>query len=305
LSQHSLLDRALELDPEFALALGSKAAAYAGELVNTAGSGFARPQAELEPLIREYAARALALDPLDTTAHVALGNIAVFTWRWTEARESVLRTFESPQFGTVAANWFLSWSGNQEESVRYAEQVATLSPLDWVGQWSLGIVLNYAGRYDEAVAALRESIAMAPAVAVQHPWLASTEIARGNAAAARQEYLLTEALLGDDRPVLYLLDLAHGYGRIGDRERAQRLYDEIVRVAADQEIGAGGWALASMAVGDYAEALRWLNVGADKAVRHELDAGMFSLMNLKLNFTNDPVLERPEFVEVRSRLRGD
>jgi Flp pilus assembly protein TadD len=234
-----------------------------------------------------------------------LGNIAVFTWRWTEARESVLRTFESPQFGTVAANWFLSWSGNQEESVRYAEQVATLSPLDWVGQWSLGIVLNYAGRYDEAVAALRESIAMAPAVAVQHPWLASTEIARGNAAAARQEYLLTEALLGDDRPVLYLLDLAHGYGRIGDRERAQRLYDEIVRVAADQEIGAGGWAIASMAIGDYAEALRWLNVGADKAARHELDAGMFSLMNLKLNFTNDPVLERPEFVEVRGRLRGD
>jgi hypothetical protein len=60
-----------------------------------------------------------------------------------------------------------------------------------------------------------------------------------------------------------------------------------------------------MAIGDYQEGLRWLNVGAEKAARHELDAGMFSLMNLKLNFTADPMLEMPEFVDVRNRLRGD
>jgi TolB-like protein len=299
-----LLDRALEIDPEFVLALGAKAGSYSGELINTAGS-VARSQAELEPLIRESAARALELDPENSGAHSALGGLAVYSWRWTEARPSVLRSLDSPQFYSVTANWFLSWSGDDEASIRFAQRRATLNPLDWTGPWNRGIVLTYAGRYDEAAAAFRESIAMAPTVAVQHPWLASTEIARGNPDAARQELQLTERLLGENRLIIYLLDIAYSYSRIGDREIAQRLYDEIVRTAAGQEIGAGGWAIASMAVGDYAEALRWLNVGAEKAARHELDAGMFSLMNLKLNVTNDPVLERPEFVEVRSRLRGD
>jgi Flp pilus assembly protein TadD len=198
----------------------------------------------------------------------------------------------------------LSWSGSGEEAIRFADRAVELSPIDWQGPWILGIVLNYAGRYDDAAAALRKAIALLPANPVIHTWLAYTEIARGNNVAALREMEITQQLL-EDRTAIYLLDLAYSYGRLGDRDNAQRLYDEIMSVAAQQDIGAGGWAIASMAIGDYEEGLRWLNVGADKAARHELDAGMFSLMNLKLNFTADPMLETPEFVEVRNRLRGD
>jgi Flp pilus assembly protein TadD len=165
-------------------------------------------------------------------------------------------------------------------------------------------VLHYAGRYDEAAAAFRESIEMSPAVPVLHAWLAYAEIARGDNDIALREMQLAEQLLPTRTPI-YVLDLAYSYGRLGDRDNARRLYAEIEALAADQEIGAGGWALASMAIGDYDEGLRWLDVGAEKARRHELDAGMFSLMNLKLNFTADPMLETPEFVDVRNRLRGD
>jgi hypothetical protein len=147
---------------------------------------------------------------------------------------------------------------------------------------------------------------MAPTLPVQRSWLALTEIARGNRDAALQELRLTEQLLGDDRLVIFLVDLAYGYGRLGERDNAQRLFAEIRSVAeAGQDIGAGGWALASLAIGDHDEALRWLGIGADKARRHEIDAGMFSLMNIKLNVTGDPVLEQPEFVEARGRLTGD
>jgi tetratricopeptide (TPR) repeat protein len=302
------LDRALALDPEFVLALGMKAGLYSGQLVNTAGND-ARDQAELEPLIREFAARALALDRQNPAAHAALSNLAAFSWRWTEAREPTLRALQSRstlQSGAAVAVtfWFLSWSGSGEEATRFAERAAALSPLDWQGPWILGIVLNYAGRYDDAAVSFRKGIEISPAAPVIHTWLAYTEVARGNNDAALREMQLTEQLL-QNRLVVYLLDLAYCYGRLGDRDNARRLYDEISAIAARQEIGAGGWALASMAIGDYNEGLRWLNVGAEKAVRHELDAGMFSLMNLKLNFTADPMLETPEFVEVRNRLRGD
>ncbi len=99
--------------------------------------------------------------------------------------------------------------------------------------------------------------------------------------------------------------MAYGYGRLGDRENAQRLYDEIQAIAADQELGAGGWTLANLAVGDYDEALRWLNEAADKASRHEIDPGMFGLMNLTMNYMGDPMLEQAEFVEVFDRISGD
>ena len=62
---------------------------------------------------------------------------------------------------------------------------------------------------------------------------------------------------------------------------------------------------AHLAIGDTDRALQSLEQGAEKAQRHEPDPGFFALMNLRMNFAADPVLERPEFVEVRNRLRGD
>ena len=123
---------------------------------------------------------------------------------------------------------------------------------------------------------------------------------------ARRELQLAEEILGENRSIITLLDMAYTYGRIGDLEAARRLVAEIDEaVRAGQDIGAGGHAFLHMAVGEYDEALDWLRQGAEKAERHELDAGFYQLMNLKLNYANDPVLERPEFVAVRNRLVGD
>ena len=303
---HSVLDRAIHLDPRFSLALGAKAATYSSELINTS-AGVARSSKELEPLIRKYASAALAIDPNDSNAHAALCILAVFTWRWSEARKHALRALEAPKWGVMMANvnWTMSWSGDKELSVDTAQNMQRLNPNDWSGAWNLGIVLDYAGRYDEAAAAHRRAISMLPAMPVTHAWLATTEVARGDSASARRELELTEKLLGDDRPVIYLLDMGYAYGRLGDAQNARRLFDELTAVAGEHDVGTGGWALANMAIGEYDEALKWLRKGADKAARHEIDTGMFNLMNLKMNVTADPVLERPEFVEVRGQLKGD
>jgi TolB-like protein/Flp pilus assembly protein TadD len=303
---HSLLDQAIELDPRFALALGAKAASYATQLVNTAGN-VASDSKPLEPLIRKYAAAALAIDEHEGNAHTALGTLAGFTWHWSDARPHVLRALERPRGGILmaTATWGLAWAGEEDLAVERAAYLRRLSPADWAAHWSLGIVLNYARRYDEAVGALRHAVTMMPAVPLSHSWLALSEIARGDASSARQEIELTETLLGEQRQIIYLLDLGYAYGRVGDVKKARALFDEVHALAERQEIGAGGRALSNMAIGRHDEALKWLRIGAEKAARHEIDAGMFSLMNLKRNFTADPVLEQPEFVEVRGRLKGD
>jgi len=132
-----------------------------------------------------------------------------------------------------------------------------------------------------------------------------TEIALGNIDSARKEPELTETLLGEHRQAIYLLDMSYAYGRSGDVHNATRLVDEIRSLAASQDIGAGGRAMASLAVGDQSAALKHLRDATAKAGRHEIDAGMFSLMNLKLNFTADPALNQPAFSRARALLKGD
>ena len=63
--------------------------------------------------------------------------------------------------------------------------------------------------------------------------------------------------------------------------------------------------MAYLGVGDQKAALDWLGKAAQKAANHETDEGFFSTEILKLNVANDPVLRKPEFVEVLSRIKGD
>jgi adenylate cyclase len=303
---HELLDRAIDIDPEFALAYAFQASLYATDLINTI-LGSTQASAELEPLVRENAGRALELDPESPLALTALGDLASFFWHWSEAKESYDKAFENGGSSTSGAPfYFRSWSGEQAKALEITERMVALNPLAWPPHFFYGVCLTYAREYDAAAAKFRDSIALAPGLSIQHSWLAMTQIGLDNRAEAAQELRVAEQLLGGNRTVISLVDIAYGYGRIGDVENARRLFDEISAIGDQgQDIGSGGWALTHLAVGNVDEALEWLERGVDKASRHEPDAGYYSLMNVKMNYAADPVLDRPEFVDVRNRLRGD
>jgi tetratricopeptide (TPR) repeat protein len=300
------LDRAIALDDEFSLAYASKASIYSGQLINSA-VGSTLGWAELEPRVRENARKALELDPKSGLALNALGDLASYSWRWSAAQESYDQALEGGfALGSGSAYWFRSWSGERAEALRIAQQMVAVNPRDWFAHFVYGIVLHYARDYDAAAAAFRDGIALAAASPLPHLWLAFTETARGDPEEAKRELELTEQLLGENRVMIVLVGLVYGYGRVGDLDNARRVFDEITAIAdRGEDIGAGGWASAHLAVGHLDEALEWLQRGVEKATRHEPDTGYYSLMNIRMNATNDPVLERPEFVDVRDRLRGD
>jgi TolB-like protein/Flp pilus assembly protein TadD len=306
--RHELLDRAIAIDPGFAMAHGLKAQIYAAELINTPLTTAESSNRDMERLVRESAGRALELDPDETNALAALGDLASFTWHWTDATEAYSREVEIRNAISNFGSYFLAWSGNASEALRLARRRAALSPLAWAGHMDHGQQLLYQGRYDAAVAELREAIALNTLSPTIRYWLAFAEIARGNIDEAKRNLELTEQVLDPSLPIAItsLPGRAYAYGRIGDSANARRLVDEM-RAQADQghDFGAGGWAFANLAIGDEAEALTWLRRGIEKASRHEPDAGYFMLMNIKMNFTNDPVLEQPEFVDARNGLRGD
>ncbi len=112
-------------------------------------------------------------------------------------------------------------------------------------------------------------------------------------------------MLGDNPPIVFLPEMAYAYRRLGRRDEAERLFARIEAAAKDRDIGTGGWALAYLAIGDEKRALEQLEAAAVKVRNHEPDAGYLSLMNLKMNFLDDPLVTTPRFAEVLARIRGD
>jgi hypothetical protein len=139
---------------------------------------------------------------------------------------------------------------------------------------------------------------------VLRSWLAYVEITRGDTAAAAAELARAEQLLAQTRQAVFLPELVYSYSRLGRRADVDRIVGEIEQLPDGTAIGTGGWAMVYLALGERAKALEQLQVALVKIENHEIDEGFWNLMNIRMNSTADPVLEEPEFVELRKRLRG-
>ena len=297
------LEQALAIDPDFSMAHGTKAFAYSQQLINTA-SATADDWNTVVPKLRESADRAMAIDPYDTNANTALASLELFAWHWREADEAFNRYYQRSGRPLVLQPWFNSWQGKHDQAVRFAKEIIEHNPADWMSYWLLGWSWLYKGEYDGAVTAYRKAVTILPSNPIIHVMIAQAETARGNVDAAVDELRLTEQLLGEDRTILYALDMAYAYSLNGYREDAERIIREILQKAENEDIGTGGWVILYLAAEDEEAALDWLKAGVDNARNKTIDPSLYSLMNLKLNFNNNPVLEKPEFVVLRNQLTG-
>lgn len=305
-----LMESALDADPSFAAALGWLAATDALELVNTI-QGDAIDPAERERLVhvvRDRANRALAIDPNAMYAAGALARVDFLHWRWTEALRSFDRALEaapSDLHAIGSGGWLNAMLGRRERAVRIAEQGVTLNPKVGEAHRWLGIVRGVLGDRDAAVASLRAAHQIAPGDPFTAAWLSYVEIARGNAAEGARLLERTEQLIGESRSMVFLAELALGYARVGRSEDAGRLNAEIQTMGARRPIGAGSYAMAAAAVGDYDEMLRWLENAATKVRNHEVDEGFIALNNLRMNIMADPAFEKPRIRAALDQIRGD
>jgi hypothetical protein len=137
------------------------------------------------------------------------------------------------------------------------------------------------------------------------PENAFVEIAQGDAAAAATQLERAERLLGRNRQAVFLPELAYSYRRIDRPADVDRIVAEIGETSDSIEIGAGGWAMVSLAEDDRERAIEQLRAAAAKIENHQIDEGLWNFMNIRMNVTADPVLEEPPFVDLRNRLRGN
>ncbi len=127
-----------------------------------------------------------------------------------------------------------------------------------------------------------------------------SEFALGNNEASLAALRRTEQLLPSGAAPSIRGEVAYGYGLLGHPEDAQRGFELVRDLAIDRYVDASTWARVYMAVGDYDEALRRTNIAADY---RDLLQDPWPTHFISQNTLRDPILEEPEWIDVRSRLR--
>ncbi|MBR0781654.1 adenylate/guanylate cyclase domain-containing protein [Bradyrhizobium iriomotense] len=186
-----LLERALVLEPDYALAHGQTA--FCNEILYLRAG---RREENRAAAIR-HAHTAVALGPDDAPALVyaaiAIGLVE-------HDRALALETFEAALAISPSAAWayswgalILGWGGEAERAIEWGERGIRLSPLDpWITAALHGICMGHflRGRYEDAAAAAQRAIRSKPGFSVSHMFLAASLAKLGrmqdaNAAAER------------------------------------------------------------------------------------------------------------------------
>jgi TolB-like protein/Tfp pilus assembly protein PilF len=171
-AQRSLM-QALEIEPEYAMALVELADVYS----SMAGAGF-MGTAEFRQLAGDAVDRALVLDDKLAEAHAQLGAIrAQYDWDWKGAYSALRRALALSPASTSAlrqAAVLARSLGRYEEALEMYRTAIALDPLQPVMRLSMGTALSLAGKYDEALAMHREALEFDPRFPQSHMAISST-----------------------------------------------------------------------------------------------------------------------------------
>lgn len=252
-----LYRKALELDPEFALAAVGLADTWAVMAV----FGIVPPGAALNEA-RQAAQRAITLDGALAEAQAALGHVLVQADRNWRGGEALYRRALKlkPAYGQ-AVFWLANnccYQGRLDDALAYAQQSQSLEPLSVAFAANVGLIQYYARQFDDAQRRLAHLVETVPQYALARRFLARVLMTRGDADGA----LALLAGHENDYAPGARADLGRALAIRGDVDGARR---EIARV---EELGARGFgvgnelALIHAALGSHDDALSALERGA-------------------------------------------
>lgn len=299
---HALLDEAIEIDPNFATAHAVKAVQYAFYMSTPKPISDRSTPADWEQAATKEAERALKIEPTTGLAYMALGIASWIHNQGARAHDAFERALELDPTNIDILDDFARLTahmGRREEALPRIRRLAELKP----HHVTLAYLLFTVGRLDEAATEFSAFLASNAFNSDDAVNFALVQMARGDLAAARKYVELSDALEAErsESPLAgtNLARRAYIYGRIGDPERARGQYERLRSLASRLQVNDVTWALASLAVGDRTAALEHLEAAAGNSYR---DVGLVDDLIVH-NATRDPVLEQPEFVEVRKRLQ--
>ena len=299
---HASLDAAIALDPEFAPALAYKAWVYAIEAFVGSFLGTEYTPENVRHAITQaerLANRALALDPDQGLAHVALGSVHGYYRRGDQALASVRRAFAlDPNDYRVVTQMGLSLTGtgiDVERGIELFERSVELNPADVANASFVGRNLWIVQRWEESERQARMVTQMAPHAALGYTSLALVKAFTGDPDEARRYAQMAEAR----QPGAYnLANIAAAYARIGDQEAAQRIFD-LVRAGDESLVPDLFWQFRMhMSAGDIDQAMAYL----ERALEENFPPNAYAILKRQPDHpVLDPVRNHPMFDELVRR----
>jgi TolB-like protein/Tfp pilus assembly protein PilF/tRNA A-37 threonylcarbamoyl transferase component Bud32 len=281
-------EQAVSIDPGYAPAYAGLADYYwaTPELP----AGVAMPEA------KQYALKALDLDPTLVRAHTALAAVRFYgDWDWAAAEKEFKRALELNPSDAEAHRMYSIYSsalGRGEEALAEIRRAQQLDPLSNLTQITAGWTFYYARQYDRAVEQCRRVLGSDPNSDGGYDCLGSAYLAKG---------LYEEAIAASERAVSLsgsdparIVGLARAYALAGRKAEAHKVLQELRQLSKGAYLPPCYFAAVDVALGENEQAFTWL----EKAYR-ERDT---YLTWLKVDEALDPLRPDPRFHELLSRV---
>jgi TolB-like protein len=280
-------ERAVSLDPDFALAYAGLAYAWLliPEYSATVDRNLSRDSS------KSAIAHALELDPELPSGLAFMGwSKMVHEYDWTSAERLLRRALELQANNNAALHWLshvLSWQGFHVEAIAVARQAVEVDPYSPLMTMNLAYILMDDGRFKEAAKYRELTLELRPGYTElwRNTWL--TFMRAGEFENATQAVVNWAAGTGRD------VDRARQLGRILEQvqstgEMAQ-FPEELLTTLA---IGTENLGQVYAAGGDAESAIAEIRIALDER------AGSRSVLSMKINPLYDFIREDPRFIEM-------
>jgi len=283
-------EQALRIDPEFALA-------YCGLADNYAYMGsVVMPEKEAIAKEKEFAQKALELDPELAEAHMsfALALVAAYDWRnGLKEFDRALELNPNLAFAYELQSWTLNGLGRFDEAIAKTKKAVELDPLNPFFQMNLSFYQYWARRYDDAIPQARKTLAMDPNSAISHVLLGLSFLKKGDTAGAIAELQKSKA---PDPGAWYQGFLGYAYAISGERAKAEEALRELEQLAKRQYVSPTAFATIYLGLGQKEKCLDWL----EKAYEQQDSACWY----LKIDQIYDSVRNEPRFQALVQKVFG-
>jgi TolB-like protein/Tfp pilus assembly protein PilF len=216
--------------------------------------------AQVMPLARRAAQRAVELDPNAAEAHASLADVLFhFDRDWIRANQEYQMAIRCNPGYAVSYHWYanlLTAQGRHEAAYTSIMQALDIDPVSLITIVWAGVTSHFARHYEEAIRYYRKALDINPQFVWAHMYMAQTLAQMGNISESLVEFEKTIHLSGGSDSVKAMK--AYTYAIAGDGSSALQIVDDVTTRPSQSCVPSYDVAAVYSALGDCTKTITWL-----------------------------------------------